>query len=324
MSKRHDSEEAAIGEDSFLDTIANLVGIMIILVVIVGSRTKVEAEKHSRQLLQTDNDKRLEQPKQEVVAVSQSLVDQVVNLHEYDLEMEYRKLERQALLDEVALAREEIKQKLERLDDEQRTVIEKDSQIAKLQSELDRVSGQAGALEESKRTKIVLEHLPTPMARTVMQKEVHVMLRAGQVVVIPWDRLIEALKQQIPLAAQRQASRTKLEDKIGPVGGFVMIYRMAAIPGGFELDRFELEPTPAVPAESVAESLQSTSRLNIELASRNSRETVVTVWVYPDSFDDFRKLKAHLFSQGFLCAARPLPDGVRVGGSPQGSRSSAQ
>jgi hypothetical protein len=162
------------------------------------------------------------------------------------------------------------------------------------------------------------------MARTVFQKELHLMLRNGQVAVIPWDRLVDVLKQQIPLAAQRQASRTALEDTLGPVGGFLMKYRMAAIPGGFELDRFELEPTQAVPTEPLAAALQESSRLSIELASRNPRETVVTVWVYPDSFDNFRTLKAQLFSIGFLCAARPLPDSVRIGASPRGTRSSAQ
>jgi hypothetical protein len=222
------------------------------------------------------------------------------------------------------LARDEIKEKLDKLDDEQREAIEKEGEIDKLQSELEKLQDLGGASQESPRPKIVLEHLPTPMARTVFQKELHVMLKEGRVIVIPWDRLIEVLKQQIPLAAQRQASRNRLEDKIGPVGGFVMMYRMAAVPGGFELDRFELEPTQSVPVESIEETMQSTSRLSIEMATRNPRETVVTVWVYPDSFDDFRKLKAWLFSQGFLCAARPLPDGVRVGGSPQGSRSTAQ
>jgi hypothetical protein len=62
----------------------------------------------------------------------------------------------------------------------------------------------------------------------------------------------------------------------------------------------------------------------LELASRKPRETVVTVWVYPDSFEKFRQLKAQLFAEGFLCAARPLPEGVRIGASPQGTRSSAQ
>ena len=43
MSKRR-NDEAAIGEDAFLDTIANLVGILIILVVIVGSRSYATAK----------------------------------------------------------------------------------------------------------------------------------------------------------------------------------------------------------------------------------------------------------------------------------------
>lgn len=324
MSKRHNSDDTSIGEDSFLDTIANLVGIMIILVVIVGSKTKVAAEKHSRDLINADHDKELEDPRNEVVAVSQSLVDQVVNLREYELETEYRKLERQALLDKVALTKMEVDEKLSKLDEKQRDAVEEDSEIDKLKSELSKAVQLGGAVEETKRTKIVLEHLPTPMARTVFQKEMHIILKDSQVIVVPWERLIETLKQQIPLAARRQASRNKLEDKVGPVGGFVMIYRMAAIPGGFELDRFELEPTSGVPTESINDAMSSTSRLSTELATRNPRETVVTIWVYPNSFDDFRKLKSYLFSEGFLCAARPLPDGIRVGGSPQGTRSSAQ
>ena len=51
MSRRN-REETQIGEDCFLDTIANLVGILIILVVIVGSRSyataKVDAEEKLR------------------------------------------------------------------------------------------------------------------------------------------------------------------------------------------------------------------------------------------------------------------------------------
>lgn len=322
--RRHQAEDNAIGEDSFLDTIANLVGIMIILVVVVGSKTKFEADKHTRELASADHEKALEEPRQELVAVSQSLVEQVVNLHEYELETEYRRLERQALLDRVAIMREKTEQRMSELDEHERAAVEQDAEISKLKSDLEKIITQSGSKESSPRPKVVLEHLPTPMARTVFQKEVHVMLRAGQVVVIPWERLIAVLKEQIPLAAQRKASRQKLEDKVGPVGGFVMLYRMAAIPGGFELDRFELEPTDSVPAEPLAQALQSTSRLSLELASRNPRETVVTVWVYPDSFDYFRDLKAHLFAEGFLCAARPLPEGIRIGGSPQGSRSSAQ
>ncbi len=52
--------------------------------------------------------------------------------------------------------------------------------------------------------------------------------------------------------------------------------------------------------------------------------TTVTVWVYPDSFNQFRTLKAELFRRRFLTAGRPLPEGHPIGGSPDGSRSASQ
>lgn len=321
---RRNRDEASVGEDSFLDTIANLVGILIILVVVVGAKTKVDAEAYGRGLSKTERMQELEEPLSEAVALEQALISQQISLEEYELENKYRSLERSALLEKVQLARKSTKELLEQLDEQQKTTVVEDQEIDRLRSQLDKTHQQLGAKEESTRPEVILEHLPTPMARTVFHKELHIMLRQNQIIVIPWERLVETLKQQVPLAAQRQASRGKLEDTLGPLGGFLMKYRMVAVSGGFELDRFELEPTSSVVAEPLEMALQESSRLGLELASRNPRETVVTVWVYPDSFDDYRTLKARLYSEGFLCAARPLPDGVRIGASPQGSRSAAQ
>lgn len=321
---RKSRDEAAVGEDSFLDTIANLVGILIILVVIVGAKTKVDAEAYGRSVSKTEQLQELEEPLNEALALEKALVSQVNTLAEYELENKYRSLERSALLEKVQLARIESKERLDQLDQEQRAAVQEDQEVDKLRSQLEQTRLQLGAAEETKRPEVILEHLPTPMARTVFHKELHVMLRKGELIVIPWERLVETLKQQAPLAAQRQASRGKLEDTLGPLAGFLMKYRMAAIPGGFELDRFELEPTSAVVSEPLEEALSDTSRLGLELSTRNPRETVVTVWVYPDSFDQYRTLKARLYSEGFLCAARPLPEGIRIGASPNGSRSAAQ
>lgn len=322
--KRHNRDDSAVGEDSFLDTTANLVGILIILVVVVGVKTKVDAEAYGKAAAEADISEDLQEPLQQALALEDSYLKQLLEIEEHELETEYRKLEREAILETVILAREQAKQRMDDLDLEQQSNVEKNQIIEKLQSELDGIVKRMGAEEDRNRPEVILEHLPTPMARTVFQKEMHVMLRGGQVSVIPWDRLVEVLKQQIPLAAQRQASRGALEDTLGPVQGYLMKYRMAGVQGGFELDRFELEPTESVVSEPIEDVLQGTSRVSMELIKRNPRETVVTVWVYPDSFNDFRSLKAHLFAEGFLCAARPLPDGVRIGASPRGSRSSAQ
>ncbi len=322
--RRRNSEDSTVGEDSFLDTTANLVGILIILVVVIGTKTKLEAEAYGRQMAESDPTPRLEEPARAAQALAVSLQQQAVKQQEYELETAYRRAERDQLLASVQLAREAVDVHLASLNQDRRIVLQQTQEIEKLESELQRIAELAGTDETRERPKIVLEHLPTPMAQTVFNREMHVQLKAGQVTVIPWDRLVSLLKEQVPLAARRQASRNALEETLGPVGGFMMRYRMFAVPGGFELDRFELETTAEAPTESMGQALSPAGRLRLELASRNPAETVVTVWVYPDSFEEFRQLKSRLFEEGFLCAARPLPEDVRIGASPRGSRSSAQ
>lgn len=323
MSRRH-TEETAVGEDSFLDTTANLVGVLIILVVVIGTKTKIDAQEYGRQLASQPPAEEWEDPARQLQALQQSLARQNAQQQEYQLETQYRKLERDSLLAELALARQSVDDELKELDSEKRNTIAQQQRLEDLKSELSDVQEQMGAAEETKRPPIVLEHLPTPMARTVFNREMHVQLRKGRVTVIPWDRLVDMLKEQVPLAARRQASRNVLEDTLGPVGGFLMKFRMVAVPGGFELDRFELEPASDAEAETMDEAFGPAGRLRLELASREPSQTVVTVWVYPDSFELFRQLKARLFDEGFLSAARPLPADVRIGASPRGTRSSAQ
>lgn len=326
MARHRNKEEAGVGEDSFLDTTANLVGILIILVVVIGAKTKVDAEEYGRELAkQQAEPESLKEPKREAGALVEQLQKQKLNLVQYDRENAFRQKERDLLLQKVAYARELVSEDLAETDETKQRAIEETIRKSQLESALKDVDQQLGAAEAAaERPKIILEHLPTPMAKTVFTREMHIQLRNGQVTVIPWDRLVGMLKQHLPLAVNRNASRSNIEDTLGPLGGFLMHYRMNAVAGGFELDRFELELTPSAVTETIDETLQPTGRLRLELASRNPAETVITVWVYPESFDAFRTLKAKLFDEGFLSAARPLPDDVRIGASPQGTRSSAQ
>lgn len=323
MPRRH-AEDNSVGEDSFLDTTANLVGILIILVVIIGSKTKIDAEAYGRELAAQESTVELDEPVREVQALQNSLMDLERRQQDYELENRYRKLERDSLLTQLSMARAAVEEYLGSLDSEQRASVEQQQKLEALQSQLKQIDEKMGAAEESKRPKIVLEHLPTPMAKTVFNREMHVKLQNGRVTVIPWDRLVDLLKQQVPLAARRNASRNTLDDSLGPVGGWLMKYRMLSVPGGFELDRFELQSVSAVEDETLREAFAPAGRLNLELASRNPAETVITVWTYPDSFEMYRELKVQLFRQGFLSAARPLPEGMHIGASPRGSRSSAQ
>ena len=77
--------------------------------------------------------------------------------------------------------------------------------------------------------------------------------------------------------------------------------------------------------ETIAEALRPTSEFRRHLADHDPSQTTATIWVYPDSFADFRVLQTELTRLGFATAARPLPPGVNVSASSEhGSRSAAQ
>ncbi len=71
-------------------------------------------------------------------------------------------------------------------------------------------------------------------------------------------------------------------------------------------------------------ALASQSALRNLLKEHPPSRTTITVWVYPDSFADFRRLKAEMFKLGYSTAGRPLPEGHPIGGSPDGSSSAAE
>jgi HAMP domain-containing protein len=325
----------AVGEDSFMDTIANLVGIMIILVVIVAARGYTTAKVQAR----VDAEEKFEQmdaPKLTTVQLSRDLEEQLEDLREYELELMARSAERMSLVDRVNLAEQAFEEKMRGIDRVASEDIQVQLELSQLEKELAELTQQAGNLPPSEIETVALQHLPTPMAKTVFGKELHVMMQDNLVTVIPWDALVETLKQQVQRTVSRNTQRERIEDSLGPIDGFMMRYRLisrngivsdgrsSAMGRMVELEKFELDPTSDIIRESVVDSLRSGGRLRSELDAFRSQQTTITVWVYPESFGEFRQLKESLFREGFLCAARPLPTNMRIGASPRGSTSAAQ
>jgi hypothetical protein len=335
MRTKRSDDKLGVGEDSFMDTIANLVGIMIILVVVVGAKGFAAARTSARQQVQDQIDQ-LRNPTQQAENLDRDLDTQIEQLEKYELETAYRNAERMTLVDRKTLMEQEIQKRLAAVDQQTREALEIQAQASALEKEIQELIRQQGELPEVQKQVIALEHLPTPMAKTVFGKELHVMLRDHQLTVIPWDHLVEQLKSSARATASRNSQRDKFEDVLGPIDGFLMRYRLisksglmsdgrvAAMGKMVELERFELEPTQDVIREKVEESLGPQGRLRSELDAARSNHTTVTVWVYPESFSEFRKLKELLYKEGFLCAARPLPRDMLIGASPQGSSSTAQ
>ncbi|TWU59344.1 hypothetical protein Poly51_21320 [Rubripirellula tenax] len=346
-----------LGHDSFLDIVANLVGILIILVVILGSQSTAvieeiqeqvrdesklesvvdtEAERDDPSLWATDDQlSRLSQQSMRAAAaqVESNRLEQLVKQH--DAQLSAREQERAMLIDLLSQARSVWDDKKKELDQKIIAAAEKQTELEKIQTELTRLEGERKRLEDQPETVVAVEHLPTPMAKTVFGDEIHLRLRGNLLSVVPVDRLVDEIKADFERAAMG-AREGKLDGAVGPVRGYVARYVIDKSRGlvgtsgrsqmatRIQLVGMTLEPLSEPHGQSIDKVLTGASELDIELAGRDPGNTTITVWVYPDSFGAFRNLKERLYNKGFATAARPLPMDHPISGSPAGSRSSAQ
>jgi hypothetical protein len=159
-------------------------------------------------------------------------------------------------------------------------------------------------------------------------KEVHFQLSNGRLTFVPFDALINQLRDTLRERAWKMQDQESMTDSIGPVGGFRMRYFVEKMetPRGMALQvlKVELVPLTSQLGEPVDAALAPKSKFHSELEMISPHQYTITVWTYPDSFAEFRKLKKELYQMGYAVAARPLLEGMPIGASPHGSRSSAE
>ncbi len=183
----------------------------------------------------------------------------------------------------------------------------------------------------------MIQHLATPIAKTVFVREEHFRLKNGRLLYVPLNEMTARLRSEAPKKMWKLERARKTTETIGPSQGFQMRYTLRrnrvpfqtdsgirAVREVVELDRFVMVPVGSALGETVKQAMDPTSSFRSRLSGWNPRETIVTVWTYPDSFREFRELKGQLYELGFLTAARPLRENQLISGSPSGTRSAAQ
>ena len=343
-SRRNDSEGGFSG-DSFLDIVANLVGILVILVMVIGVQAKHAYDDAEAEAIETATAGAL--PPQELpdVASAASTVqdlksqirDQEIETKNLEKELAARSAERYRLQMQAELARRAINDRKGELDEQQQQQFDLNRQVNLLEQDLQKLLNEKELLaaEESDKP-IELQHLPTPLAQTVFSQEEHFRLLDGRLTYVPLRQMVSRLKSEAPHQVWKLRDAAEVTEVIGPVQGFNLRYtlhrRKVSVPtsqGDVVRQIVELKEFTVIPVEEdlgvpLADALAGASTLKEQLAEWNADETIVTVWTYPDSFEEFRTLKNELFQAGFLTAARPLPAGHPITGSPNGSRSAAQ
>ncbi|MGE0758852.1 MAG: hypothetical protein AB7F89_07855 [Pirellulaceae bacterium] len=342
MSRRRTVEDVPIGQDSFLDIVSNLVGILIILVMVVGARAK-DALLHAGSVPNTQATTLVQTNQKELAAAVAAAKNVEADIHRIDhqiddqeLEVRYRQNERDRAQLLVTAAEQLIAERRAKLDESQQREFDERRELAAAESQLRDLTDNIEFTRTSLPQTTVLEHLPTPMAKTVFGRELHVRLKGGRLMYVPWDDFIQLLKEDAPRKVWRLKDQDELTELVGPLGGFWMRYTLrretqllqtkvgVAAQQSVTLDRFTLVPENEELGEPLADALQPGSRFATLLSSYRPDSTTITAWTYPDSFGQFRDFKRQMFERGYVTAARPLPADHPIGGSPDGTRSAAQ
>ena len=335
MKRRRTTTDDTPGQDSFLDVVANIVGILIILVMVVG----VRAANAPSEL--TPPDDATEKATADTRLRAQSLVTELGTLQQQSFlvqgDVEARRLEREQLDMLTVAAEKELESRRQMLDADTRRDFDLRRGLADAQADLQRLTGERIAMAASAPETVTIESLPTPLSKTVQGREVHFQLLGGRVVLIPLEKLLTRFESVTRQKLWKLADDTQMTDTVGPIDGFRLRYALQRfqIPlevqletgrGGsiVQLVRWELLPVSSQLGETVDTALSPGSAYQRAVASIDPHRTTVTIWTYPDSFKDFRRLKKELYDRGIPTAARPMPEGRRIGGSPFGSKSAAQ
>ncbi len=184
-------------------------------------------------------------------------------------------------------------------------------------------------------TKRIRHHF-SPVSKEVQGDELHFRLSNNQISPIPLKKLLEDLKDQVYRQRNWLVKFNQHQGEVGPIDGFTLSYivrrektsvlddlRSAQGAVRIGVKEWILNPESNLQAESAEEALKPGSQFlnSIQTASGNS---TLTFWVYPDSYSIYRKIQSYAHQQHFQVAARPLPFGIPIAGSPSGSKSAGQ
>ena len=332
---------------------ANLVGILVILIMVIGVRarnawhstTNTPPMSTAAATLAPRERPEANEALQRDVDARQSAVEELQRdafrldheIQQVAAQAASKRNERDQLQLLVSAAEADLKQRTDALGADDREKLQLDQSLAAAQRELEELLNTIDAVEQSlSANPKQLRHYPTPLAKTVFGREEHFRLMGRRLVYVPINDIVAHLRSDAENKLWKLKDADEITETIGPYGGFRVRYTMQRrerrvrtqsgmnLHRTIELARFRLFPVADTMGEPLEAALSSDSEFLKFVRTLDPNDTTITVWTYPDSFADFRQLKDLLREMGFLAAARPMPHGHPIGGSPDGSRSAAE
>jgi hypothetical protein len=339
VRRRQESQVEAPGQDSFLDVVCNLVGILIVLVMLIAAQAKrgmIAAATAQPAATGEESPAALEASAAESAAASleTSVRELQAKIETQNHEAVMRQAERDKYQLLVTVAEQRLAEYRDQLSADEKARYDLEQQLVSYKTEMASLLNAKTAPNKSKPH--ILEHLPTPMARTVFGTEVHFRLLGHRLAYVPWDEVIERMKADAKNHVQKLRDTPRIELSLPAIAGFGARYILrraevqvetrvgTATHTGVELEQVYLVDVEPNLGQPIAQALARGSEFRSRIAALKPQSSTITIWVYPDGFDEFREVKSELFKLGFLCAARPMPANEPIAGSPSGTRSSAE
>jgi hypothetical protein len=348
--RRRTGDSIQFSFDSFLDIVANVLGIIVrlILVAWVGARSYTAV-----MLLTVD-------PPAAPAIAAPSAADDPASAELNRIRVELAEARRRLLeqLGHLQLATEESHQSQAQLAELERQHRELEAQARRLGIALaDKGAAVqqvfASADELKKRGTDLLKQIKniekqpsekqvlkyhTPVSRVVHADEMYFECRHGRVTYIDLPAFMHEIRATLEDKERTLRSQWQVTATTSPVGPFRVRYvveraksALESIGGsptagrfGYGLSEWTLEPITEDRGETLDAALKPGSEFRKLVDGIDPRITVVTFWVYPDSFEPFRRLRDHLYDRGVEVAGRPLNDDIPIMGARHGTASRGQ
>jgi hypothetical protein len=324
-----------VNSDSFLDIVASVVSIMIIMVVMVGMRIKntpVTVAIPANPALSE-----LEKEAAEERSLSVDIAKLQAETRNLNCEVARRGLQRNVMVTMVAAVEQKLQEERQSLDAGKRADFDLARGLSESKYQLDQLNRQLADAGNAQAAPTIVESYPTPISHAVDGPEAHLLINNGRVVFVPVQALLEEFQSRAKRQVYKLLEQPEFTDTVGPIEGFRLRYtleRHDVSPEEFKqtghggsyarLNRWTLVPSSDDLGEPVRLALAESSEFRSALRKILPGRTTITVWVYPDGFDAFRQVRKELYRLNYAIAARPLPPGESIGGSPDGTKSAAQ
>ncbi len=338
--------------DSFLDLVTNVVGIIIrlILVTWVGARAYHTSMQWVANQPETPAQKlpaprvvddpvhvRIENSRRDLDEAKERLLAHLKDVETAEADKEKSKFVLAGLLtrrDELDAERRALEAKGSgrgvRIQQTSLSVAEVRERSKKLLEEIKKIEAGPTNMRQLK--------YHAPLSRAVAPgEELMFECKVGRVTLIDMPMFMQEMKGSLEEIAGELKTTYRVERRTGVIGAFRLRYGVerertqldapdAPTTRGFRygLSDWVVEPVTSERGETVQQALMPKSVFRQMVDNLDPRLTTVTFWVYPDSFETFRKLRDHLYDRGHDVAGRPLPAGAPIAASKYGTASRGQ